>query len=82
MGSPHVYCGHEPNHGSVLRRSKPLDIDSYGNQVFQLAGDDVRGPIQFASPMLFASGFLSMFLIGGLTGIMLAVAPFDFQLYR
>ena len=30
--------------------------------------------------MLFAFGFLSMFLIGGLTGIMLAAAPFDFQL--
>src|SRR5437660_1517982 len=38
------------------------------------------GKIHFASPMLFCFGFLSMFLIGGLTGIMLAVAPFDFQL--
>src|SRR5208282_5772124 len=28
------------------------------------------GRISFASPMLFAIGFLSMFLIGGLTGIM------------
>jgi cytochrome c oxidase subunit 1 len=38
------------------------------------------GQIRFDSPMLFAVGFLSMFLIGGLTGIMLAVSPFDFQL--
>ncbi|WP_437206257.1 cytochrome c oxidase subunit I [Planctomicrobium sp. SH664] len=38
------------------------------------------GRIWMASPMLFACGFLSMFLIGGLTGIMLAIAPFDFQL--
>ncbi|HEX3997392.1 MAG TPA: cytochrome c oxidase subunit I [Pirellulales bacterium] len=38
------------------------------------------GRIRFASPMLYAFGFLSMFLIGGLTGIMLAAAPFDFQL--
>src|SRR4051812_3349476 len=38
------------------------------------------GRISFASPMLFCFGFLSMFLIGGLTGIMLAAAPFDFQL--
>jgi cytochrome c oxidase subunit 1 len=38
------------------------------------------GRIWFASPMLFAFGFLSMFVIGGLTGIMLAAAPFDFQL--
>src|SRR6516225_4601860 len=38
------------------------------------------GRISFASPMLFCMGFLSMFLIGGLTGIMLGAAPFDFQL--
>ena len=38
------------------------------------------GKISFAPPMLFSFGFLSMFLIGGLTGIMLAAAPFDFQL--
>jgi cytochrome c oxidase subunit I len=38
------------------------------------------GRITFASPMLFCVGFLSMFLIGGLTGIMLAAAPFDFHL--
>ncbi len=38
------------------------------------------GRIRFASPMLFSFGFLSMFLIGGLTGIMLGASPFDFQL--
>jgi cytochrome c oxidase subunit 1 len=38
------------------------------------------GRISLASPMLFCVGFLSMFLIGGLTGIMLGAAPFDFQL--
>jgi cytochrome c oxidase subunit 1 len=38
------------------------------------------GQISFASPMLFCIGFLSMFLIGGLTGIMLGAAPFDLQL--
>jgi cytochrome c oxidase subunit 1 len=30
--------------------------------------------------MLFCIGFLSMFLIGGLTGIMLGAVPFDYQL--
>ncbi len=38
------------------------------------------GRIRFASPMLFSFGFLSLFLIGGLTGIMLGAAPLDFQL--
>jgi cytochrome c oxidase subunit 1 len=38
------------------------------------------GRLSLASPMLFCLGFLSMFLIGGLTGIMLGAAPFNFQL--
>jgi cytochrome c oxidase subunit I len=38
------------------------------------------GRLSLASPMLFACGFLSLFLIGGLTGIMLATVTFNFQL--
>ncbi|MHC5541872.1 cytochrome c oxidase subunit I [Singulisphaera rosea] len=38
------------------------------------------GRLVLASPMLFSFGFLSLFLIGGLTGIMLATVPFNFQL--
>jgi cytochrome c oxidase subunit I len=38
------------------------------------------GRIRMAAPMLFCFGFLSMFVIGGLTGIMLAVAPVNYQL--
>lgn len=36
-----------------------------------------RGSISFASPMLFALGFLFLFAIGGVTGIMLAVIGLD-----
>jgi len=32
----------------------------------------------FPTPMLFALGFLFTFLLGGLTGVMLAAAPIDF----
>jgi cytochrome c oxidase subunit 1 len=38
------------------------------------------GKIQFKAPMLFCVGFLFQFLIAGLTGIMLATSPFDWQL--
>ncbi len=38
------------------------------------------GKIRLKMPMLFSIGFLFQFLIAGLTGIMLAVAPFDWQL--
>ena len=39
-----------------------------------------RGSITFATPMLFALGFLSMFLIGGISGVMLSAPPLDFHL--
>jgi cytochrome c oxidase subunit 1 len=38
------------------------------------------GHIRFDTPMLFATGFISMFVLGGMTGIMLAVVPMDWQL--
>jgi cytochrome c oxidase subunit I len=46
------------------------------NWVFTVYG----GKISFKAPMLFALGFVAMFLIGGLNGIALAVVPVDYQL--
>jgi cytochrome c oxidase subunit 1 len=39
-----------------------------------------RGSIVLATPMLFALGFLSMFLIGGISGVMLSAPAVDFHL--
>jgi cytochrome c oxidase subunit 1 len=39
-----------------------------------------RGSIVFTSAMLFGLGIVSMFLIGGISGVMLASAPVDFHL--
>jgi cytochrome c oxidase subunit 1 len=50
-----------------------------GIKMFNWLATMYGGRIELASPMLFACGFLGMFLIGGLTGIMLAAAPFTFQ---
>jgi cytochrome c oxidase subunit I len=38
------------------------------------------GKISFATPMLFCIGFLFQFLIAGLTGVMLGIAPYNWQL--
>ena len=38
------------------------------------------GKVIYRVPMLFSVGFLFQFLMAGLTGIMLSVAPFDWQL--
>ncbi|MGH9276711.1 MAG: cytochrome c oxidase subunit I [Acidimicrobiales bacterium] len=40
-----------------------------------------RGRISFETPMLFAIGFLLVFLVGGLTGPMLAATAFDFHVH-
>ena len=38
-----------------------------------------RGNISFRTPMLFALGFISLFIIGGLSGILVANFPIDYQ---
>ncbi|HEX8939389.1 MAG TPA: cytochrome c oxidase subunit I [Candidatus Limnocylindrales bacterium] len=38
-----------------------------------------RGQLNLATPMLFAIGFLALFLIGGLDGALLAAVPFDYD---
>src|SRR5215813_3441890 len=50
-----------------------------GIKIFNWLGTMYGGKIRFDTPMLFCIAFLFQFLIAGLTGIMLAVAPFDWQ---
>jgi cytochrome c oxidase subunit 1 len=40
-----------------------------------------RGQITFKTPMLFAVGFLSMFLIGGINGVFSAPVPVDYAIH-
>ena len=51
-----------------------------GIKIFNWLGTMWGGRIQFKTAMLFCIAFLFQFLIAGLTGIMLAAAPFDWQL--
>ncbi|MBX6723427.1 MAG: cbb3-type cytochrome c oxidase subunit I, partial [Dactylosporangium sp.] len=50
-----------------------------GIKFFNWIGTMWRGQITFEAPMLFAIGFLTTFLLGGLTGVMLASPPLDFH---
>jgi cytochrome c oxidase subunit 1 len=50
-----------------------------GVKFFNWIGTMWRGQISFAPPMLFAVGFLLVFLLGGLSGVLLASAPVDFH---
>ena len=39
------------------------------------------GRIQFTTPMLFSMGFVSMFIIGGLSGLFMAATPVDIHIH-
>jgi cytochrome c oxidase subunit 1 len=60
--------------GASLLIAVPTGIKMF-NWVATLYG----GKLRLDTPMLFALGFLGMFLCGGLTGIMLAAIPIDWQ---
>ena len=51
-----------------------------GIKIFNWLATMWGGKIRFTTPMLFCVAFLFQFLIAGLTGVTLAVAPFDWQL--
>jgi cytochrome c oxidase subunit 1 len=50
-----------------------------GLKFFNWIGTMWKGSITFETPMLFSVGFLVTFLFGGLTGVLLAMPPVDFQ---
>ncbi len=50
-----------------------------GIKFFNWIGTMWRGQITFETPMLFALGFLVTFLLGGLSGVMLASPPIDWH---
>ena len=52
-----------------------------GIKMFSWLGTIWGGKIRFTSAMLFSLGFMSMFVIGGITGVMLAALPFDIHVH-
>lgn len=52
-----------------------------GIKVFSWVATIWGGKIRLNSPMLFAIGFVSFFLIGGLSGVMVASVPFDIHVH-
>ncbi|HEY1950209.1 MAG TPA: cytochrome c oxidase subunit I [Bryobacteraceae bacterium] len=52
-----------------------------GIKIFNWTATMYGGQLRMDTPMLFCCAFLLQFLLAGLTGIMLGVAPFDWQLH-
>jgi cytochrome c oxidase subunit I len=52
-----------------------------GIEYFDVIGTMLGGSILLRTPMLFALGFLLQFLIGGLTGVIVASPPIDYHVH-
>lgn len=50
-----------------------------GVQIFVFIATMLAGRVNFSIPMLFALGGIAIFVMGGLTGVMVALVPFDWQ---
>jgi cytochrome c oxidase subunit I len=52
-----------------------------GVKIFNWVATLWRGTVEFKTALLFSVGFLGTFLMGGITGIFLAIFPIDWQLH-
>src|SRR5437870_2032295 len=52
-----------------------------GIKIFNWAATLWGGHLHFKAPLLFSIGFLTMFVIGGLSGVYSAVVPVDYELH-
>ena len=82
VGPPHVRDRPAAPRRSLLhRREHDRSSIPTGVQIFCWIATIWRGRLAFRTPMLFVLGFIVIFVIGGLTGVMLAAVPLDLQLH-
>ena len=73
--------GMSPYAGMAFMVSTMLIAVPSGVKVFNWVATLWRGSITLKTPMLYAIGFISMFMVGGFSGLMLAVTPFDLHVH-
>jgi len=77
----HMFAvGMSPAANSFFIASSFMVAVPTGIKIFNWLATMWGGKIRFTTPMLFCIAFLFQFLCAGLTGVMLAVAPFNWQL--
>jgi cytochrome c oxidase subunit I+III len=78
----HMFATGIPQMGSSFFTAASVMIAiPTGLQFFCWIGTIAGGRPRLSTPMLFVGGFVAIFLIGGLTGVMVASVPWDLQVH-
>jgi cytochrome c oxidase subunit I len=78
----HMFATGLPQMGETyFTASSMLITIPSGVQVFCWLATLWGGQVRFQTPLLFALGFFTVFVVGGLTGVMLASVPIDLQVH-
>jgi cytochrome c oxidase subunit 1 len=76
----HMFTTGMPNAGQLFFMYVTMLIAvPTGVKVFNWVTTMFKGSLTFETPMLFAIAFIVLFTLGGFTGLMLSIAPADFQ---
>ena len=79
VGAPHVHHRHPGAVARLLLGRQHGGRDAERHPGVRLDRDHRLGPAALDTPSLFVLGFLFIFTLGGLTGVMVAMVPFDWQ---
>jgi cytochrome c oxidase subunit I+III len=78
----HMFATGLPQLGEAFFTASSMTIAiPSGIQIFCWIATIWLGRPRFATPMLFACGFIVIFVIGGLSGVMVAAVPIDLQVH-
>ena len=78
----HMFATPLPQLGqSIFTASSMLIVIPNGVQIFCWIATLWLGRLNLKTPLIFVLGFFAIFVLGGLTGVMLASVPLDLQLH-
>jgi cytochrome c oxidase subunit I len=76
----HMFAVGLPNYfNAIMAATSMLIAIPTGVKIFNWLATMWGGSLRFGPPLLFACGMIAFFTIGGITGVTLAVVPFDWQ---